>query len=68
MNENELNFIEIIFILIEYPPIAVANMWTRKDIKEFKDALRKEKDTVIKIGSGETISVSNTFVELLTFQ
>jgi len=41
----------------EYPPIAVANMWTRKDIKEFKDALRKEKDTVIKIGSGETISI-----------
>lgn len=43
-------------------------MWTRKDIKEFKDTLRKEKDTVIKIGSGETISVRDTFVDLLTLQ
>ncbi len=32
-------------------------MWTRKDIKEFKDAVRKEKDAVIKIGSGETVTV-----------
>ena len=36
-------------------------MWTRKDIKEFKDTLRKEKDTVIKIGSGEAITVSDRF-------
>ena len=32
-------------------------MWTRKDMKEFKDAVRKEKDAVIKIGSGETVTV-----------
>jgi hypothetical protein len=32
-------------------------MWTRKDIKEFKDTIRKEKDAVIKIGSGETVTV-----------
>jgi hypothetical protein len=32
-------------------------MWTRKDIKEFKDTVRKEKDAVIKIGSGETVTV-----------
>lgn len=32
-------------------------MWTRKDIKEFKDNVRKEKDAVIKIGSGETVTV-----------
>ena len=47
---------------LEYPQIAVGNMWTRKDIKEFKDALRKEKDTVIKIGSGEAITVSDARV------
>ena len=41
----------------EYPNIAPANMWTRKDIKEFKDTVRKEKDAVIKIGSGETVTV-----------
>ena len=32
-------------------------MWTRKDIKEFKDQVRKEKEAVIKIGSGETVTV-----------
>ncbi|CAF0812281.1 unnamed protein product [Rotaria sordida] len=41
----------------EYPNLAPANMWTRKDIKEFKDAVRKEKEAVIKIGSGETVTV-----------
>ncbi|CAF1583714.1 unnamed protein product, partial [Adineta steineri] len=41
----------------EYPTISPANMWTRKDLKEFKDAVRKEKDAVIKIGSGETVTV-----------
>ena len=32
-------------------------MWTRKDIKEFKDNVRKEKDAILKIGSGETVTV-----------
>ncbi|CAF1444531.1 unnamed protein product, partial [Didymodactylos carnosus] len=44
-------------VVREYPPIAPANMWTRKDIKEFKEHVRKEKDAVIKIGSGETVTV-----------
>jgi len=41
----------------ESPIIAPANIWTRKDIKEFKDQIRKEKDAVIKISSGETVTV-----------
>ncbi|CAF3647940.1 unnamed protein product [Adineta steineri] len=41
----------------ELPNITPANMWTRKDIKEFKEQIRKEKDAVIKIGSGETVTV-----------
>ncbi|KAK7103264.1 Golgi resident protein GCP60-like isoform X2 [Littorina saxatilis] len=41
----------------DLPPIAAASMWTRKDLKEFKDSLRKDKDSVIKIGSGETVTV-----------
>ncbi|XP_021361707.1 Golgi resident protein GCP60-like isoform X2 [Mizuhopecten yessoensis] len=41
----------------ELPPIAAASMWTRKDVKEFKELLCKEKDAVIKIGSGETVTV-----------
>jgi len=47
---------KFIFI-IEVPSLAPANMWTRKDIKEFKDQIRKEKDAVIKISSGETVTV-----------
>lgn len=41
----------------ELPPIAAASMWTRKDIKEFKDSIRKDPDSVIKVGSGETVTV-----------
>jgi len=37
--------------------MAVASMWTRKDIKEFKESLKKDKESVIKIGSGETVTV-----------
>ncbi|XP_076464890.1 Golgi resident protein GCP60-like [Babylonia areolata] len=39
------------------PSIAAASMWSRKDFKEFKDSLRKDKDSVLKIGSGETVTV-----------
>ncbi|XP_064600558.1 Golgi resident protein GCP60-like [Liolophura sinensis] len=39
------------------PPIAAASMWTRKDLKEFKESLNKDKESVIKVGSGETITV-----------
>lgn len=36
-------------------------MWTRKDVKEFKESLKKDKDSVIKVGSGETVTVSYTY-------
>ena len=48
-------------VVDDLPPIAAASMWTRKDFKEFKDSLRKDKDSVIKIGSGETVTVSTLF-------
>lgn len=39
-------------------PISAANMWTRKDISEFKEAIRKEGgDGIIKVGHGETVTV-----------
>ncbi|CAB3378816.1 Hypothetical predicted protein [Cloeon dipterum] len=42
----------------EYSPISPANMWTRKDIREFKDAIRREGgDSIIKVGHGETVTV-----------
>ena len=34
-------------------------MWTRKDIREFKESICKEgKDSIIKVGHGETVTVS----------
>ena len=39
-------------------PIAAPSMWTRKDIKDFKVAIKKEPESVIKVGPGETITVS----------
>ncbi|XP_021935933.1 Golgi resident protein GCP60 isoform X2 [Zootermopsis nevadensis] len=42
----------------EFPTISAASMWTRKDIKEFKDSVREEGgDAVIKVGHGETVTV-----------
>merc|ERR1719312_1898244 len=35
-----------------------ASMWTRKEINEFKDTIRKEEgESIIKIGHGETVTV-----------
>lgn len=46
----------------EFPTISAASMWTRKDIKEFKDSIRKEGgDAIIKVGHGETVTVSFIF-------
>jgi len=42
---------------IELPPISAASMITRKDIKEFKESVRRDNDAIIKIGSGETVTV-----------
>jgi hypothetical protein len=39
------------------PPIAEASMWTRKDIKEFKQSLQSDPESVIKVGSGEIVTV-----------
>ena len=41
-------------------------MWTRKDIREFKESICKEgKDSIIKVGHGETVTVS-FFFQLIT--
>jgi len=49
----------------EFPTISAASMWTRKDIKEFKDSIRKEGgDAIIKVGHGETVTVSFIFHNL----
>ena len=43
----------------ELPPIAAASMWTRKDVKEFKDSLKNDHESVLKVGSGEIVTVSH---------
>lgn len=46
--------------------MSMASMWTRKDIKEFKDAIRKEGgDAIIKVGHGETVTVSMVLIFIL---
>jgi len=44
--------------LDELPPVAAASMWTRKDVKEFKDSLKSDHESVLKVGSGEIVTVS----------
>ncbi|XP_003700048.1 Golgi resident protein GCP60 [Megachile rotundata] len=45
-------------LLEDYPPIAPAEMWTRKGVEEFKEIIRREAgDAVIKVGHGETLTV-----------
>lgn len=40
------------------PTPSAASMWTRKDIREFKEAIRRESgDAIIKVGHGETVTV-----------
>lgn len=43
-------------------------MWTHKDLKEFKDSIRKEaSEAVIKVGHGETVTVSIKSLKLLNY-
>ncbi len=42
---------------VELPPLSAATMITRKDIKDFKDSVRRDNDAIIKVGSGETVTV-----------
>ncbi|CAL7939580.1 unnamed protein product [Xylocopa violacea] len=40
------------------PPIAPPKMWTRKNVEEFKETIRREnREAVIKVGHGETVTV-----------
>lgn len=46
-----------VYNFIEMPPISAAQLITRKDIKEFKESVRRDNDAIIKVGSGETVTV-----------
>lgn len=50
-------------MLSDFPEISPASMWTHKDLKEFKESIRKEaSEAVIKVGHGETVTVSVDYV------
>lgn len=55
-------YIDIPLVLLDFPtPMPVlmpASIWTRKDIKGFKDAVKSSKENVIKIASLATATVS----------
>lgn len=39
--------------------MSMASMWTRKDVREFKESIRREGgEAVLKVGHGETVTVS----------
>lgn len=43
---------------LDFPEVAPASMWTHKELKEFKDSIRKEaSEAVIKVGHGETVTL-----------
>ncbi|RZF47717.1 hypothetical protein LSTR_LSTR005981 [Laodelphax striatellus] len=52
--------------------ISMASMWTRKDVKPFKDSIKKEGgDSIIRVGHGETVTVSrlnDTFEDVPTHE
>ncbi|KAH7942480.1 hypothetical protein HPB49_024521 [Dermacentor silvarum] len=58
-NPEQLNNgARIITTTAALPTIATASMWTRKDIKEFKDGIRKEgSNGILKVGHGEVVTV-----------
>lgn len=58
----------LIGLLVELPPISAASMITRKDIKEFKESVRRDNDAIIKIGSGETVTVSELKLVNLVYE
>jgi len=42
----------------KFPPIAAASMWTRKDVADFRAAVRAEGgESVLRIGQGESVTV-----------
>ena len=43
----------------QLPPLVPASIWTRKDLRSFKDMVRKVPENVIKIGSLATATVSD---------
>ena len=44
--------------LSEFHDVVAASMWTRKDIREFKESINREsKESIIKVGHGETVTV-----------
>ena len=46
-------------MLPELPLLMPASLWTRRDIKAFKDAVRKDPHGSVKVSSLSSVTVSN---------
>lgn len=52
------NVFSFLLIAAESPPvIAAPSMWTRPQIKDFKEKIRQDADSVITVGRGEVVTV-----------
>jgi len=45
-------------VFVELPALIPAVLWTRKDIREFKESLRKNSDNVLRVSSLSIATVS----------
>ena len=54
-------------VVTELPALIPAVLWTRKDIREFKDSLRKNADNILRVSSLSvaTVSIINLALSLL---
>jgi hypothetical protein len=50
-------YIAEFFSLETLPPLIPALIWTRKDIREFKDGIRKTPENVLRVSSLSTATV-----------
>jgi len=56
--ETNLSMLDINKTNIEELEAEEANMWTRKDINDFKESIKKdESDAILKVGHGETVTI-----------
>ena len=54
------------YVCVELPELIPAVLWTRKDIREFKDSLRKNSENIIRVSSLSIATVSSRYTNSTT--
>ena len=62
--DRSINWLTKGYTLGEMPPLIPASLWTRSDMKEFKDSVRKNPENMIRVGSLSTATVSSLLPSL----